>query len=160
MDQHAVALYDRDFYLWTQTEAAKLRRAGEARLNLDLDFDNLAEEVEDMGKSHLLAFESELARVLEHLLKLEFSPADHPCRGWRAGVRIHRFEAARHLDDSPSLRARVRLAKVFTAAIRVAERSFIDNAGEAGDLPADCPYTLDQILDDAFFPTNRHGLTN
>ena len=73
MDQHAVALYDRDFYLWTQTEAAKLRRAGEARLNLDLDFDNLAEEVESMGRSQLRSLESTLARVIEHLLKLQHS---------------------------------------------------------------------------------------
>jgi len=159
MDQR-LPLYEQDFYLWTQAEAAKLRRAGEMRLNIDMDFENLAEEVEGMGRSELFAYESELARVVEHLLKLEFSPAPMPRRGWRSSVKLHRVEARRHLADSPSLRSRVRLDRVYAAASSYADRSFVEHEEQAAELPPTCPYILDQILDDSFFPVNRHGLTD
>ena len=159
MDRHPT-LYERDYYAWTQDQAARLRNAAAERLNLDIDFENLAGEVEDMGRGHLRAAESALARVIEHLLKLEFSPAADPRRVWRASVQIHRRHARDELDDSPSLGRRVRLEKVYGDALLLPEESFAKHHEEAAELPPDCPYTLDQILDEDFEPANRHGLTD
>ena len=69
-------LYDDDFFLWTQEQAAALRRAKES--NLRLDWENLAEEIESLGKSDRRQLRSQIRRILRHLFKLEASPASEP----------------------------------------------------------------------------------
>ena len=96
------ALYDRDFVLWTEEQAAALRRAKVS--NLPLDWENLAEEIESLGKSDRRALTSQIRRILHHLLKIEASPATAPRAGWRSTVRNARAEIADILRDSPSLR--------------------------------------------------------
>ena len=44
-------LYDQDFLRWTEQQATALRRAAKDS-NLPLDWENLAEEIESLGKSH------------------------------------------------------------------------------------------------------------
>ena len=73
-------LYDRDFLRWTEQQAAILRRAA-SDSNLPLDWENLAEEIESLGKSLRRELSSQLRRVLRHLFKLEASPADRPFAG-------------------------------------------------------------------------------
>ena len=58
------ALYDRDFVLWTEEQAAALRRAKGS--NLPLDWENLAEEIESLGKSDRRALSSQIRRILHH----------------------------------------------------------------------------------------------
>jgi hypothetical protein len=74
-------LYDKDFYAWTQQQAAPLRRLPPAGNGLDLD--HIAEEIEDLGRSGLGAAQSLCEHVIEQFLKLEYSgltePADHWC---------------------------------------------------------------------------------
>ena len=63
-------LYERDFCHWTAEQAAALRAAAARRLDLALDFENLAEEIESLGRSDRRALVSHIKRVIEHLLKL------------------------------------------------------------------------------------------
>ena len=77
-------LYDQDFFLWTKEQAAALRRAKES--NLPLDWENLAEEIESLGKSDRRQLTSQIRRILRHLLKLEASPAARPRAGWRSTI--------------------------------------------------------------------------
>src|SRR2546421_9988813 len=95
--------YDLDFYEWTQEQARVLREAASARVNLPIDWENVAEEIESMGRSDLSAASSQLARVIEHLLKLEYSPAREPRAGWEDSVALHPVQAEGILADSPSL---------------------------------------------------------
>jgi Domain of unknown function DUF29 len=67
------SLYDRDFFAWTQQQAALLRRAAAGEPSSDLDLQNLAEEIESLGKRDRRALPAQLARITEHLLKLQFS---------------------------------------------------------------------------------------
>ncbi|MBV8336749.1 MAG: DUF29 domain-containing protein, partial [Alphaproteobacteria bacterium] len=83
-------LYDRDFFLWTQEQSAALRRAKDP--NLPLDWENLAEEIESLGKSQRAELNSQVRRILRHLLKLESSPASDPRAGWRATILDARLE--------------------------------------------------------------------
>src|SRR5215471_10976931 len=92
-------LYDRDFFLWTQEQSAALRRAKDS--NLPLDWENLAEEIESLGKSDRRELRSQIRRVLRHLFKLETSPARAPRAGWRSTIREARTEVADVLRDSP-----------------------------------------------------------
>jgi hypothetical protein len=66
-------LYDRDFVLWTEEQSALLRNAKDS--NLPLDWDNLAEEIESLGRSQRTELKSQIRRILRHLFKLVASPA-------------------------------------------------------------------------------------
>ena len=68
-------LYNVDFYRWTQEQAALLRQVPGERINLPIDWDHAAEEIEDIGSSDLRAVNSRMGLILEHLLKLQYSPA-------------------------------------------------------------------------------------
>lgn len=69
-------LYDADFVLWTEEQAAALR-ARDAGLNR-LDYDNLAEEVESLGASWNNQARRHIRNILRHLYKLAYSPAVDP----------------------------------------------------------------------------------
>jgi Domain of unknown function DUF29 len=80
----AGALYEQDFFLWTKEQAAALRLAKNS--NLPLDWENLAEEIESLGKSDRRELRSQIRRILRHLLKLEATPSVEPRAGWRSTV--------------------------------------------------------------------------
>lgn len=98
-------LYDQDFVLWTEEQGAALRRAKDS--NLPLDWENLAEEIESLGRSDRRGLRSQVRRLLRHLLKLEASPSAEPRAGWRVTILEARSEVADILRDSPSLRREV-----------------------------------------------------
>ena len=98
-------LYEQDFFLWTKEQAAALRLAKNS--NLPLDWENLAEEIESLGKSDRRELRSQIRRILRHLLKLEASPSAEPSAGWRSTVLDARTEIMDVLRDSPSLRREV-----------------------------------------------------
>ncbi len=100
-------LYDEDFFRWTQDQAAALRRAGAQRVNAPLDWENLAEEIESLGKRDRREVRSLLHLILLHLAKLALSRRSEPRRGWIAEVRAYRGHLERVLADSPSLAAQV-----------------------------------------------------
>ena len=153
-------LYEEDFYVWTQRQVAALRRLADTRPNVDLDFPHLIEEVEELGTGQRDAVRSQLRRIIEHCLKLEFSRAIALRGGWYGSI----IDARTEIDDkvSPSLRRDLddQLPRLWSQA-----RSKADNGlrrfGEpdAADLlPADCPYALDDLLTDGWYPANRRGL--
>lgn len=152
-------LYHRDFFAWTRAQAAALRQAGAARVNLPLDWDNLAEEIDSMGISDWRSLQSALALIIEHLLKLEYSPAALPRADWQITVIRERGRIADLLEESPSLEGRIDLAKAYRAGRRTAAASLTLHDGLDPDLlPRDCPYVLAELRDDAWWPANRHGL--
>jgi hypothetical protein len=86
MATRAARLYDNDFYAWTRDQAAALRRLADQRWTGPLDLLHLAEEIEDLGSEQQCAVESQLERIIEHLLKLECSPSTDPRRQWMVSV--------------------------------------------------------------------------
>lgn len=99
--------YDEDFFLWTRNQAERLRAAGSARSNLELDWENLAEEIESMGNSDRRELRSRLGVIIQHLLKLRYSSAIEPTDGWRDTIRRERSDVRLILEDSPSLRPKI-----------------------------------------------------
>ena len=124
-------LYDRDFVLWTEQRAAALRRAKASKL--PLDWENLAEEIESLGKSDRRELRSQITRILRHLLKLVASPAEVFRAGWRSTIRDARAEIEDVLEDSPSLRceAPVIVAKQIRAAARLAAADLVEHGEPA-----------------------------
>ena len=147
-------LYEYDFIAWTEQQAKALREAARLRTNLDLDWEHLAEEVEDLGRSYRRALASHVSTAIEHLLKLEFSPATEPRRTWRDTVRRARAEIEAWLEDEPGLRPRLPgiIAQERPRAARLAAQGLLDfhedDTGvraRLGDM-----YTDEQILGDWF----------
>ena len=136
-------LYDEDFYVWTEAQAELLRK----RQFEALDLDNLIEEVEALGRAEKTSVLNNASVIIEHLLKLQFSPAQEPRNAWRASVREHRRRLRRDLTP--------RLRQILDAELRTLYREIRDDTaallrdhGEdtaAAALPADCHYTVEQI---------------
>lgn len=96
-------LYEQDVVLWAEQQGKLLRAAAARGRNEPIDWENLAEEIESLGRSQTTEAKGRLFRILEHLLKLEFSPQTDPHRGWSETVGQQRAELAFLLEDSPSL---------------------------------------------------------
>jgi Domain of unknown function DUF29 len=149
-------LYEDDFYAWTQLQAKELRRFARTRPNLPLDLRHIAEEIADLGTERRNAVRSWTARVIEHLLLLEHSPAKEPRRGWINEVVTLRRDIERRL--TPVLRRDLRRhlqRRYEEARSDLARKLTLYGEAEIADrLPATCPYTLDQVLGD-FWPAAR-----
>ena len=149
-------LYETDFYEWTQRQAATLRRLAAERANSELDFDNLAEEIESVGGNNKREVKSRLTTILIHLLKIAYSPAYEPLNGWRGTVRTQRSDLISLLEQSPSLGniARERFADAYRDAVEETRLSHIDLT--LAPIPSECPFDLDaQVLDPDWLPEPR-----
>jgi hypothetical protein len=147
------ALYDQDFFAWTQQQAAFLRQEAARGARTDLDLENLAEEIESLGKRDRRALISNVARIIEHLLKLQYSTAHDPRPNWETSVDVHRSKALKILADSPGLKSDLpdRLADSYDDGRRFATRT-LRRELDPSMLPDTCPYTLEQILDRDWWP--------
>jgi Domain of unknown function DUF29 len=98
-------LYERDYYSWAREQARALR---EHRLD-DVDWENLAEEVDDLAGRHADALEGHCETLIEHLLKLAYEPRSlkrNNLRLWQASVRNARHKIQLLLKRNPGLRTR------------------------------------------------------
>lgn len=144
------ALYDRDFLEWTRREAAVLREALRAGVNLPLDWEHIAEEIETLGRSERGELGNRVGTILEHLLKLRFSPAPLPGNGWKVTVVRNRDAILEILERSPSLRRDV--PDVIATRMRGAQKAAALGLADFGEkIPANVPpFTPDQVLGDWF----------
>ena len=149
------SLYETDFYAWTQEQSETLRAVFAQRVNLPLDFENLAEEIESVGKRDRRELHSRMARIIEHLLKLGESTLGEPRNGWQNSVRAERSGLDQLFDQSPSLRpvAGEELAPAFRRATRRLDHQVIELCMDP--LPRVCPYELDQVLSETWWPEPR-----
>jgi len=155
-------LYKDDFYAWTRDQAQALRRLAEQRWNGPLDLEHLAEEVEDLGSEQQWAIESQLERVIEHLLKLEYSANADPRRQWMISVVDGRGEIERRMTATIRNEVEPALGKRYRRAARKAGLALAAHGEKeaAQALPAECPYAFDDLTADEWWPANRHGLRN
>ena len=142
------ALYEQDFYQWTQEQAALLREG----VWHDLDVVNLVEEVESLGRSERNALDSRLEKLLLHLLKWCYQP-DKRVRGhsWEDTIREQRRRLSRLLSQNPSLSPTVPtvLAESYPY---VRQRAQLQTHLPLATFPEVCPWSVAQILDDGFWP--------
>jgi len=143
--------YDDDFYAWTQEQAELLRR-GVAAAN-SLDFELIAEEIEDLGKSELRSVQSLCEHIIEHLLKLEYSGLDEPAHHWRQEITEWRLQIEK--TQTRTIIAKLDLERRYRSALRLLRYFEREAPGFMSRVPATCPYTLDQIIgagDEDWFP--------
>jgi len=155
-------LYEADFQSWVQEtiEALETRSFGR------LDIPNLVEELAELGRSERKALTSNLLILLAHLLKLRVQgDAPETMQGsWLTSVAEHRQRVLFDLQETPSLRSYLEEAmeKAYPQARRLAIREgklarFGVRVPDEGEYPMDCPFELEQVLDEDFFKDNGYG---
>jgi hypothetical protein len=144
--------YDTDYAAWADTQAAALR----AKEWAALDIDHLAEEIENVGGSIRKGLVSQLERLLLHLLKWRYDPAEEPRRLWRLSILDARHEISKDLATNRSLRdyPAERLADAYHYARRVV---VLDTELPLAIFPEACPWTVAQVLDEEFLPETPEG---
>jgi hypothetical protein len=142
----ATIRYDDDIAAWAH-EQASLLRAG--RLD-QLDLVNIAEEIEDVGKSEQRELASRMAILLAHLLKWQFQP-ERQSNSWRRTIKEQRRALRYHLKQVPSLRTKL-VNSEWQEAIWADAVTIAINETGMGGFPDDCPWRIDDILSDAFLP--------
>lgn len=140
------ALYEDDFYAWT-IEQARLLRTGDVSV---IDMDNIAEEIEDMGRSIRHELKSRLRILLMHLLKWCYQKRARS-RSWSSTILTQRQEIEDLLVESPSLRPRLgqMLLEAYGHARQLAA---IETGLSISRFPQDCPFTPEQVLAREFLP--------
>lgn len=139
--------YEEDFVLWLETQAELLRQ-GRVR---ELDLENLAEEVEAIGRSDKREVQNRLAVLLAHLLKYQFQETKRS-RSWLSTIDEQRRQLELVFRDSPSL-LKSYAPTVFADSYRYARRrASSETRLSLETFPETCPYTLTQTLDEDFLP--------
>ena len=143
-------MYETDVLLWSEQQAERLRRraAGELVNEAELDWPNIAEEIEALGKSERRELRNRIAALLDHLIKLQASPATEPRTAWRRTVREQRRGIQRLLKESPSLGQAVPgiIAEELNGAREEALASLADNDEQPRADVAGMDFAADQVL--------------
>jgi Domain of unknown function DUF29 len=140
------SLYETDFYAWTQEQAKLLKHQQWSQLDLP----NLIEEIESLGKQQRAELRNRLSILIGHLLKWNYQVSKRS-RSWLNTIRIQRIDVAELLKENPSLKPYLQdaLQIAYTKGLALA-------AGETNlprkTFPENCPYTLEEILNDSFYP--------
>jgi hypothetical protein len=140
-------LYEKDFYTWANEQAAHIR-AG----NFDqVDRENIAEELEALGRSEAKELKSRYRLLLTHLLKWHYQP-NFRSASWVNTINRERLaEIPDHLLANPGLKSKK--DDLFREAYRLARYDAISETGLADSLfPPDSPFTLDEAMDPSFWP--------
>ncbi len=132
-------LYDADILRWSEQQGRLLRRlaAGE-RVNDEIDWENVVEEIEGVGNEQLHAVRSLLTHAVIHRLKAIGWPDSRDADNWRADAERCRGDAADRF--APSMRQRLDMAGIYRRALRAVPARM--DGKTPLSLPAECPWSL------------------
>lgn len=142
-------LYEKDFYLWLQTTANLLKNQQLEQI----DWENLIEEIESMGRSEKKEIKSRLIILIEHLLKLTYweTEKEYNSLSWRNTIIEQRRQIDLTLEDSPSLKAV--LSESFLDCYQKARTDTLQKTQLSSNLlPSEPPFTLAETLTPEYFP--------
>ncbi|MEC4991576.1 MAG: DUF29 domain-containing protein [Oscillatoria sp. PMC 1068.18] len=139
-------LYELDYLKWIETTVGKLRD----RDYTSIDWENLIEEIEDMGKRERRSLESNLIILLLHLLKWQYQP-EMRSNSWKGSIVEHRRRIRKAIQESPSLKAYLEevLNECYFDAI---EQAIAETGLSAKTFPELCSYSSSEVLDANFLP--------
>jgi Domain of unknown function DUF29 len=132
--------YEDDFYGWLMEQARYVR---DGRWDA-VDRENLAEEIESLGREQFNKLESSLRVLMLHMLKWDHQPQKRS-RSWALTVRTQRLEVEDVLSDNPSLKPRIAeaMARGYRKArVEAAKETELDEHVS----PASCPYDWDEVM--------------
>ena len=140
-------LYEIDDYLWLE-ETIKLLKTKDLD---NLDLDNLIEELESLGRNDLNKVRSLLRQIIIHILLLEYWQEEHyrNYRHWQGETIAFRDD----LNNSLTTTLKNKLVQELDHIYNVAVKVVVQKTGLASNLfPDNCPYSLEQLFDDNWYP--------
>lgn len=138
--------YDADFYSWAVDQADALKR----RSTNELDWDNLAEELEGLSRSEARELRSRYIVLLVHLMKWIVQP-ERRSKSWQASIVEQRRRLALHLRENPGLSSRE--PEIFDEAFSVAMPQVARQTKlDLDSLPTLPPFTLEQAKNEQWLP--------
>jgi hypothetical protein len=153
-------LYDSDLQVWVEQTIKHLQnREFEA-----IDIEHLVEELAELGRAERNALKSNLMILLAHLLKLriQHDAPDNMKASWYSSILEHRQRVLNSLTDTPSLKSFINEAaeQAYPKAQKLAIREgklaqFGVRIPDESEYPLECPFTLEQILDEDFLGWER-----
>jgi hypothetical protein len=135
-------LYEKDFFQWIEKQAIALKH----RQPELLDWENLLEEVEYLGKEQINAVNSFLKQIIVHRLKLEYTNETDSYNHWMGEIDNFQDEIEDKLTKT--LQNKIDLQKAYERAKRIVQRKY------PVDLPSSCPYTFEELM--TRFPTDNN----
>ena len=144
----ATALYEQDFYAWTQ-EQVRLIQAGNFST---IDYQHVKEELQIMGVSEKRELHSRLTVLLMHLLKWKYQP-NLQCKSWKYTIKEQRKELKYHFKNNPSLTNAESLSESLAYAYELAVLKAVSETNLNESVFAQtCEWNIQNILDEEFFP--------
>ena len=137
-------VYETDILVWSDSQSALLRRlaAGE-RVNDQIDWPNVIEEIESVGNEQLHAVSSLLTQAIIHRLKAMAWPEARDADNWRAEAMRFAGDAADRF--APSMRQRLDLARIYRRALRAVPATIYGQPRPP--LPEASPWSLEELLE-------------
>ena len=143
------SLYHTDFAAWAFQQAALLK----GRKFDQVDWDDIIEEIESMGRAEHRDLMSRMQVLIAHLLKWQFQP-ERRGSSWTSTIQEQRRKIEDACDDMPSLKGDLSnaegLMKVWLRAVRDAT---LETGLPKNTFPQQPIWTVEQILNDDFFPS-------
>lgn len=141
--------YEADIVAWANQQAWLVRNK---KFDL-LDLEHIAEEIEDVGKSEQRELANRMAVLLQHLLKWQYQPARQGT-SWQLTIKTQRGRVKQRLRKTPSLKNCLKDADWWADAWADARDAAEKETSIAFDkFPETCPWTIEQILADDWFPS-------
>jgi hypothetical protein len=145
------SLYENDFYTWAIDTACKIREHRFDELEPE-DWEFVAEEIDDLGKSQRDALRSQMVRLLAHLLKWQFAPRAGHENSWRASIESARMEIGEIIEKNPGLKSSID-DESFSTGYRKAIWLAVEETNLARrTFPAELPWTFEQVMTADFLP--------
>lgn len=141
-------LYENDYVEWLDVTLKQLKTHDIK----DLDWENLIEEIEALGREQRHKVESYLLRLLIHLLLYQYwsSEKEWSGKGWEKEIDNFRLELDLLLESKVLSNY---LTMILEKDYKKARKSAIRKSRLSPEtFPANCPYTLEQILDPDWLP--------
>lgn len=140
-------LHESDFFAWTQAQSRLLREINATRRNslADIDIEQVAEEIEDLGRAQLEAVKSFLLQIFIHLIKTASDPDSPAARHWRTEIKL--FQAQLLERHSRSMNQRTDIDVLWRRAIDIAGSALAEDDRSLPDtIPDVIPFTLEEFL--------------
>lgn len=138
--------YEEDVYGWAIHTAELLRN----RIMSEVDFDNIVEEIEALGRSEKYELINRLSLIISHLLKWQFQ-SEKRTRSWDLTIKEQRRMAKTHFKDNPSLKSK--LDEILDDAYYIAKlKAERETSLPETTFPDKCPYSFEKIMSEEFYP--------
>ncbi|OUD13964.1 DUF29 domain-containing protein [Thioflexithrix psekupsensis] len=146
--------YEKDYHQWIE-QHIQLLKTGQWHA---LDTVHLIEELEGMANRDKHELVSHLVILMAHLLRWQFQLkhlterwGEFQGNSWRASMIEQRYRVQAQLEHIPSLKNALNdsIIRAYPKAVLLAAK---ETGLDKNHFPIHCPYTVEQILDDDFYP--------